>query len=334
MEGRASFKRFDFNESTIDPSPRVKDALKKFIDSGKLNTYPHDYPILQKKIAEYMNVNEDCIRITDGADGAIEAVALAYIENGDKVIIPAPSFGMFFIPPQIGGANIVRPEYGENMEFPTEEIINQIDDKTKLIIICNPNNPTGTIIDKKDIIKILERAKNSVVMIDEVYGEFSGQSSVDLIGKYKNLIIIKSFSKAFALASVRIGYMLSSSENIVEISKVIAPYNVNQFGVVAALASLEDVVYMRNYVEEVMNISKPFMEKYLIEKNIKFYPSYANFLLVVVGNAKKVYESLRERNILVRPQRGKLESCVRISIGTLQDTKEFIKNFDEVYGEI
>ena len=330
MEGRANFRRFDFNESTIDPSPKVKEALKTFIDSGKLNTYPHDYFKVQKKIAEYVGVEEGCVRITDGADGAIEAIAFAYIENGDKVIIPTPSFGMFYIPAAIEGALIVKPEYGFNMEFPTEQVIGEIDEKTKLIIICNPNNPTGTPVKRGDIIRILENSKNAIVMLDEVYGEFTGESCIDLIKKYKNLLVIKSFSKAFALASLRVGYIISDPANILEINKVVAPYNVNQLGVMAAIASLEAIDYMKDYVKEVMTQSKPLLENYLRKKGFKFYNSTANFLLVEVGDSKKIYDSLKEKGILVRPQKGRIESCVRISIGTLKDTKKFIEAFDEV----
>jgi histidinol-phosphate aminotransferase len=333
MEGRANFKRFDFNEATINPSEKVKNALRNFIDSDKLNVYPHDYPTLQRKIAEYVNINEECVRITDGADGAIEAVALTYIEKDDEVIVPSPSFGMFFVPTAIEGAKIIMPQYDNNMEFPTEEILDKINEKTKLIIICNPNNPTGTITKREDIIKILDYAKNSIIMIDEVYGEFSKQSVVDLIPKYKNLIVIKSFSKAFSLASARVGYLISNPENIQRICKVTAPYNVNQFGVVAAIAALDDISYMKNYVDEVMNKSKPLLESYLNEKKIKFYLSSANFLLIEVGNSTKIYELFKEREYLIRPQRGVLSSCIRVSIGTLKDTEEFIKILDKVFRE-
>jgi histidinol-phosphate aminotransferase len=299
-----------------------------------LNTYPHDYPQLQSKIAEYLKISKDCIRITDGADGAIDTIAFACLEKGDSVVIPSPSFGMFYVPTVIEGTNIIKPEYGPSMEFPLEETLNAIDEKTKLVIICNPNNPTGTIVKKEDILKILEKAKNSFVMIDEVYGEFTGQTCVDLINDHPNLFIIKSFSKAFALASLRVGYLISNPKNIGEINKVAAPYNVNQFGVIAASAALDDLDYMKDYVLEVMTKSKPIFEDYLNENNIKFYPGSANFLLVDVGNSKEFYESFKNEGILIRPQRGKLEHCVRISLGTLNDTIEFIKIFDKIKNKI
>lgn len=334
MEGRASFKRFDFNEATIEPSEKVKNAIKKFVDSGMLNTYPHDYPLLQKKIAEYLNVDENCIRITDGADGAIDTIAFSCLEKDDNVIIPSPSFGMFYVPTVIEGAVIKKPEYGLDMEFPIEATLSLIDDKTKLIILCNPNNPTGTIVAQKDIIRILEKAKNSFVMIDEVYGEFTGETSIDLIKKYPNLFIIKSFSKAFALASLRVGYLISNPKNIEEINKVAAPYNVNQFAVVAASAALDDISYMKKYVDEVMNKSKPLLEEYFQKNKIKFYTGSANFLLLDVGNAGEIYESLKNKGVLVRPQKGKIASCIRISIGTLKHTEEFIKIFEDVKNKI
>jgi histidinol-phosphate aminotransferase len=329
-EDRTNFKRFDFNEATIQPSPKVKEAIKKFLESNQLNTYPHDYPLLHEKIAKYLNVDKDCIRITDGADGAIEAISLAYLENGDRVIIPSPSFGMFYIPTVVAGAVIVKPEYGPKMEFPTQEVLKEIDTKPKLIILCNPNNPTGTLIKREDIIKILDKAKESIVLLDEVYAEFAKATCADLIKDYPNLFIIRSFSKAFSLASLRVGYIISNPKNILEINKVVAPYNVNQIAVVSALAALDDLDYMKNYVDEVMNKSKPLFEEYLKKNNIKFYPSWGNFLLVEVGDSKKVYEALREKGVLIRPQKARLASCARITIGTLKDTKEFIELFDKI----
>jgi len=331
---RENLKKFDFNESTIGPSPNVINAIKKFADSGSFNTYPFNYSILQKKIADYVGVEEDCIRITDGADGAIEAIAFATLEKGDEVIIPSPSFGMFYIPTAVTGAKIIKPEYNDNLEFPTEGVLKEINKKTKLIIICNPNNPTGTLVKRKDIIRILDNSKGVAVMVDEVYGEFTGESCIDLIKKYSNLFVIKSFSKSFALASLRVGYIVSNPLNILEINKVVTPYNVNQFAVVAGIASLDDLDYMKKYVNEVITKSKPLLEKYFKDKGINFYPSVANFLLVEVEDSKRLYDALKKEGILIRPQRGRLEQCVRISIGTLKDTIDFIKVFDKVNNEI
>lgn len=330
IEGRASFKRFDFNESTVGPSPKVKKALIDFVTSERINTYPHDYSLLHKKIAEYIGVAENNIRITDGADGAIEAIAFSCLEKDDEVIIPTPSFGMFYIPPAIQDASIIKPEYGKNMEFPTDAVLEKITNKTKLIIICNPNNPTGTLIKKEDIVRILDKAKNAFVMIDEVYGEFTGKTCADLITKYSNLFIIRSFSKAFAMASLRVGYIITNVLNISEINKVVAPYNVNQFAVVGALAALDDLEYMKNYVDEVVNKSKPLLETFLNTNMIKYYPGAANYLLIEVENPDDMYNRFKNEGYLIRPQRGILSKCVRVSIGTLKETEDLIKVFEKI----
>jgi histidinol-phosphate aminotransferase len=327
-EGRGTFSRHDFNECMIDPSPKVKEAIHNFVDSGKINMYPEGYRELNKKIGKYLGISPECIRITDGADGAIELISFSLIEPGAKVIIPSPSFGMFYIPPTVCSAKIVRPLYSSSkFEFDVDSVLKEIDEDTALIILCNPNNPTGTPIKKSDIEKILQKGKP--VMVDEVYGEFAKESCIDLIDKYDNLFIIKSFSKAWALASLRIGYVISKKENILELNKVAAPYNVNQIGVVAATAALDDIGYMKKYVDEVMNKSKPLLEKFLLEKKIKFVPSVANFILIDIGDAKKVYESLKKKGILVRPQ-SSLPSMIRVSFGTLKDTEKLIDAINQL----
>jgi histidinol-phosphate aminotransferase len=331
LEGRAELIRYDFNECVIAPSQKVADALHKFISSGRINTYPDGYSRLHEKIAQYLEVDKSQVRVTNGADGAIKVISFATVENGDKVIIPSPSFGMFYIPTGVQGANVVKPEYKENMEFPLDEVLETIDDKTKMTIVCNPNNPTGTLVQPSDIEKILDSAKGTAVLVDEVYSEFTGVSVIDMIPKYDNLFVIRSFSKAWALAGARIGYIISQPKNIEELNKVASPYNVNQLAVEAATAALDDASYMENYVKEVMDRSKPALIKHLKMKGIKYHEGSANFLLIELSDPQTVYQKLKdEYGILVRPQKGPLSKMIRVSVGTEKDTEIFIKAFDNV----
>ncbi len=225
------------------------------------------------------------------------------------------------------------PLYKDDFSFPTEEVLEKIDSDTKLIIFSNPNNPLGTLVSRKDIVKILKKANNSIVVIDEVYEEFTKVSCIDLIKDYDNLFIIKSFSKAFGLASLRVGYILSNSKNIKELTKVGSPYNVNQLGIIAATAVLDDIKYMKNYAREVLEVYKPMLEEYFNEKNMKYFSGTANFILLYFENPKKIYNKLKEHCVLIRMKEG-LENYVRISIGTVNNTKELISVFNKILNKI
>ena len=324
----------DFNERTTEPSPKVKDALKKFIDSGRLQVYP-EYGDLEGKIAQYAEVKDGQAIVTNGGDQGIDIVCRAYLDEGDKVIIPFPSFAMHYQSAGIQGAEILEPTYQKDGSFPLEETLDLISEEIKLIILCNPNNPLGSIISIADVEKILKKAKEKDVAVlhDEAYFEFSKVTAKDLVEKYDNLYIMRTFAKAFGLVSIRAGYLISQENNIQELLKIRGPYDVNMFAKVAILAALDDVKHMEDYIKEVMENAKPKLEEFLKKKEVFFYPSVANFLLLKIPNPDKIIEGLKSKRILLRPKpvpNG--EIAVRVSIGTLEDTDRFIKAFSEVWG--
>jgi len=335
LEGRASkdYLLLDFNERTIEPSQKIKDALKKFIDSGRLQVYP-EYGDLEAKIAQYAGVKIGQVMVTNGGDQGIDIVCRAYLDPGDKIIIPFPEFAMHYQSAGIQAAGILEPRYKEEGKLPLEEILELMgDEKVKLIIFSNPNNPTGIFTPVEDVEKILKGAKEKdiAVLHDEAYFEFSGLTAKDLISKYDNLYIMRTFAKAFGLVSARAGYLISQEKNIQELLKIRGPYDVNMFAKTAILAALEDKKYMEDYVKEVMEESKPKLEKFLKEKGIFFYPSAANFLLLKVLNPEELIENLKSKGILIRPKKapdGK--EAIRVSIGTVKDTERFISTFNEV----
>ncbi len=335
LEGRSErdYLLLDFNERTIEPGKKVKEALKKFIDSGKLQVYP-EYGDLEAKIAKYAGVKSGEIMVTNGGDQGIDIICRAHLDEGDKVIIPFPEFAMHYQSANIQGAEILEPKYKESGELPLNEILELIErDRVKLLIFSNPNNPTGIFTKIPDVEKILKKAKEKdiTVLHDEAYFEFSSLTCKDLIEKYDNLYVIRTFAKAFGLVSARAGYIISQKENIQELLKIRGPYDVNMFAKTAILTALEDTKYMKDYVKEVMEKSKPKLEKFLREKGIFFYPSQANFLLLKVSNPSKIIEGLKSEGILVRPKSapdGK--EAIRVSIGTMKDTEKFIKAFGRV----
>lgn len=335
LEGRGSkdYLLLDFNERTTPPSLKVKDALKKFLDLEKLQVYP-EYGDLEGRIAEYAGVEQNEVMVTNGGDQGIDIICRAHLDERDKVIIPFPSFAMHYQSAKIQGAEILEPRYQWPGAFPLKEVLGLMEDeRVKLLIICNPNNPTGIKTEIKDIERILGKAreKDISVMHDEAYFEFSRITAKDLIGQYDNLFIIRTFAKAFGIVSLRAGYLISQEKNIRELLKIRGPYDVNMFAKMAILAALSDIKYMEDYVKEVMEISKPKLEEFLKKKGIVFLPSLANFLLLKVEKPGKMMEKLKEKNILVRPKEWPDgQPAVRISIATLKDTNKLIKALDEV----
>jgi len=335
LEGRSDkdFLLLDFNERTTGPSPKVKEALKKFIDSDRLQVYP-EYGDLEEKIAQYAGVKSGEAMVTNGGDQGIDIVCRAYLDPGDKVIIPFPEFAMHYQSAGLQGSEILEPRYKKEGKLPLEEILELMEDeKVKLIIFSNPNNPTGIFTEIEDVEKILKKAKEKDIALlhDEAYFEFSQITCKDLVDKYENLYIIRTFAKAFGLVSARVGYLISQRENIQELLKIRGPYDVNMFAKTAVLAAFEDANYMKDYVKEVMGESKLKLEEFFKEKNIFFYPSKANFLLLRFENPDKIIEDLKSKGILVRPKSAPDgQKAVRVSVGKVKDTEKFVKSLREL----
>src|SRR3989344_2675629 len=291
--GRENSIRLDFNENTIGCSPNVIKVLRK-IQRYPLAMYP-EYINLRKNIAKYCNVNTDEIIATNGTDEAIKTIIESYIEKGkDEIIIPVPTYAMFEFYAQLNEAAIKEINYNNDLSFPAKNILDVISAKTKIVILVNPNNPTGTSINQKEIIRIIQKAKKckSLVLIDEAYYQFSRKTSIPLIKKYDNLFVIQTFSKAFGLAGLRLGYIISNKNNIKEINK-----------------------------------SKKLLCRELFNLGIQFYKTYTNFVLLKIGSQAAIFcDKLKELGILVRNRSSDqlLQGCVRITLGTVKQTRQLI----------
>lgn len=333
LEGRRKFSGMlcDFNERTVPVSPKVLAALRDFAKQNQLQIYPEYGTRLQEKIAKYGGVLPKQVMVTNGSDQGIDLIFRTFTRENDAVVIPSPSFAMFYQCAEIVGNKVAAPAYFlPNLDYPIAEVLSAIDDGARLVVICNPNNPTGTLSELAEIEKILAAAakKDCIVYIDEAYAEFSGVSAAPLINKYPNLLITRTFSKAFGLPSLRIGYVLSNAANIAELQKVRGPYDVNMAGFTAALASLDDVSETQKYIEEVMNKAKPLIENFFRKQKIPFYPSGANFVLFKPKNAQKTFEKLKDAGILTRPRSGpNIDGTLRLTIGTIAQMEKFIKTY-------
>lgn len=334
LEGRASkgYLLLDFNEMTIETSPKVKQALHDFIDGKRVQVYP-EYGNLNEVVAQYAGCNADEVIVTNGSDQAIDIVMRAFVEKGDRVVIPSPSFAMEYQSALVQGAKILEPRYQEpDLSFPIDEVLQLLDSSPKLLVLCNPNNPTGGDIPMRDVQRILEKAreKDVAVLHDEAYFEFSGITAIDFIKDFDNLCITRTLSKQFGIASVRAGYLISQEQNIREFMKIRGPYDVNMFAATAIRAAISDVEYSRAYIQEVMKKTKPMLEEFFNKHNIMFYPSKANFLLVKPEDPQNVLRILGEEGILVRPRRD-VPGTLRVSVGTVKDTERFMLAYSKAF---
>lgn len=333
LEGRSPSRHLllDFNERTIPVSDAICNALCDYINSGALQKYPA-YGDIVAKLAHYLGTDADKVMITNGSDQGIDLVVRAVVQPGSQTIIPSPSFAIYRQCAEVESAEILEPAYSMENGFPLQEVLEAINEKTRLIVVPNPNNPTGTGIAVEQIEQLLKAAPQAVVLIDECYFEYSGVTAVGLVDQYSNLVIARTFSKTWGLPSLRIGMLISQADNIDQLLKIRGPYDVNQLAVVAVEAALANPEYTRDYVAEVMNESRPRLEAWLTEHQIEYWPSTANFLWTFPDRAQELDRYLQQQNILVRPKAdasGRLG--LRVNLGTLEQTERLIEALDSFY---
>lgn len=288
LEGRRDYSGLllDFNEKIMNKP------------SGD-NLYP-EYGALKVAIATYCNVESRQVLLTAGAGSAIDLVFRAYCEVNDEAIIPAPSFGLFYKSAQVAGARIVSPEYDqESGQFPLNAVL-KASSNPKIVVICNPNNPTGTVISLEDIAQIAKCYINSIIVVDEAYFEYCKITAISLQKQYPNIVVIRTFSKAFGLAALRVGYIIASEQIIKGLQKVSNPYDIAMPSATAAQMALGDLKAVNDYTSEVMVSAKETIEKFFIEFGIPFYLSGANFILFKPRNGQSVFTRLKNSGIMVR----------------------------------
>lgn len=338
LDGRDVQKHvlLDFNERTVAVPDQITDALKKHIDTQGLRCYPA-YGTLAAEMAEYYGVPAGECMFTNGSDQGIDLVVRCCCKQGTEAIIPAPTFAMYEQACLTEGLVIRRPFFKKETGFPTEGVLSLVGPQTSLIVLSNPNNPTGTPITYADICKIAGTATHCAILVDECYYEFmhevnpADSTMKNELSRFPNLFVCRTFSKTWGFPSLRIGALLSCEANIKAISSVRGPYDVNQLAPVAVRAALADKQYMLSYVDEVMNKSKPKFESYLRDCDIDFWQSQANYIFCYFDEAAALEPKLRAKNILVRPKKDDKDIMgLRVTIGTVEQTDYLIATLTEL----
>jgi len=325
------------NENPFGTSPKVKESIIDFLNN--IHRYPDPNCInLRKKLSEKLKVHFNEIIIGNGSDEIIELIFKAYINKGDEILSCFPTFSYYKIAAEQTFGTF-REIPLNNYKFNLSGLANSINNKTKIIIICNPNNPTGTYVSKVELTSFLKSIpSNILVVLDEAYFEFFEKgkevNGIVLIKEFKekNIIVLRTFSKIYGLASLRIGYGISKIEIIENLNKVRQPFNVNGIAQIAAIAAIEDENFIVETYENNLKCKKILYE-FFDKLKIFYLPSQTNFIFFdpEIDN-ELVFNELLKRGIIIRSLKSfGYKTALRISIGSEKETNLFLENFEKVY---
>jgi histidinol-phosphate aminotransferase len=323
--------RLDMNENTTGCSPRVLAKLRS-LDAQTLASYP-SRDAGEKLVAAELDILPAQALLTNGADEAIDILCRSYLEANDEILLVVPTFTMYEVFAQTQSAKVVRIPTGPEFSFPMQQVIDAVTDRTRLIVICNPNNPTGLPAARSSILRVIESAPSAAILLDEAYYHFYGQTLLDQIDKFPNMFIARTFSKAYGLAGMRLGLIAGPEEQMSVLRRMAPPFNVNVFALECLAEALADHQFLNDYVAQIRT-SREWLRQELEQLGFKCWPSETNFLLSRFGVEKnEILNALRKRGISLR-DRSDCEGCVRISIGTQPEMERLMTELKQVLSQL
>jgi histidinol-phosphate aminotransferase len=321
--------RLDQNENTGGCSPRVLERLRN-LAGQEVASYP-ERSMYEPLIANHLGLKIDQVMLTNGADEGIHLVCELYLNPKLDAVIPVPSFGMYRHYVMATGAKIVEVPMSKDFNFPTRGVLAAISDRTGVVFIGNPNNPTGTTVPQEDIFRILEaaarEAPKSAVLLDEAYFEFYGRTQLPELHRFPNLHITRTFSKAYGMAGLRVGVLIANTEPMQRLQNISSPFSVNTVALTILPIALGDQGFVRTYIATVRR-QREVLQNALEKIGLRFWPSQANFLLVEIGKGRAAFLREMEREGIFLRDRGSdflCEGCVRITIGNKQEMERVIE---------
>ena len=333
LEGRRGLLRLDFNENTVGPSPRVVEAIRA-IPADHYAIYP-EYDGLREAVVANLAatglgqpLTTEQIGLFNGVDAAIHAIFHAYGNRGETLLTTSPTFGYYTPCAQMQGMAIEAIPYRlPDFAFPLDEIRAALTRRPRILLICNPNNPTGTRLAPERILELAAAAPATLVVVDELYEAFTGDSVLPSANfdTTPNLVLLRSLAKTAGLAGLRIGFAIGAAPVIDRIGRVTGPYDINSFAVTAAHAALADQPYTDAFVVEVLR-ARTWLVQQLQLAGVRHHAAGGNYLLIWPESpAEDVERRLREAGILVRSMAGKplIEGSLRVSLGTLEQMQRF-----------
>jgi histidinol-phosphate aminotransferase len=324
------------NENPWDAPLRIKEEVLRRLERRRWSQYPDFVPeSLHQRLAEHSGWTPNGIIAGNGSNELIQAVLMVTLAEGKRVLISEPTFALYRQISHILGAEVVSVPLNSQLEFDLLALKSEIElSKPDVVIICSPNNPTGCVMTHSDLATIL-KATHGLVVVDEAYFEFSGQTALPLLEQHENLIVLRTFSKAMALAGLRVGYLLAAPDLVREISKSVLPYNLNLFSQTAAEVSIE---MHTAELEPLISLIRTERDRLFAElqciPGLTPIPSRANFMLLRSAIPPgQIYEELLQRGILIRNVSAYplLQDCFRISVGTPAENDFLISTLRELF---
>ncbi len=326
-----SIIKLDANENPYGCSPRVKEALSTY---PYFNIYPDaGQTELRKLLQGYTGVGAEHIVAGGGSDQLINLITRLFVGPGDEVINCVPTFDIFRFSTRLCNGKLVEVPRDENYCVDVSAVKKAITQKTKIIVLANPNNPTATPIPRQDILELVDTGVP--VLADEAYVEFSGETVTPLVPQYKNLLVLRTFSKWAGLAGLRIGYGILPPQIADYLLRIKLPYNVNVAALVAVRESLKDIDYLRDRVKAIVAERERLFGELEKFEWLKLFPSQANFIFchVLNGKASQIQRELEKRGILIRYfDLPLLQNSLRIGVGKPEHTDALIKALREIGG--
>ena len=328
------------NENPLGPSPKAVEAIRQA--AFKVNRYPDGACYyLRKKLAKFLGVGEKNIIFGNGSNEIIEILMRTFLEPKDEVVYAWPAFVVYKLISKAMGLKAVEVPLTEDLRHDLDAMAEAITERTKMVFVANPNNPTGTIVKKDEVGRFLSRIPDHVIVVfDEAYYEFACDEPdfPDLkemaVRGERNLILMRTFSKAYGLAGLRIGYGISNETIIDYMNRVRQPFNVNLLAQEAALAALDDQEHVKKTVE-LTKEGLSYFYRCFEEMGLEYVPSYANFVLVKVSKGREVFEKLLDRGVIVRAMDGySLPEYIRVNVGLPEENEKFINALKQVLSEV
>jgi histidinol-phosphate aminotransferase len=319
--------RLDANECFSNLPIEIRKKISRAIEDSLFNRYPDaEASEVCAHYAQYAKTKSINVMAGNGSDECIQIIANTFLNTGDKVAVQSPDFSMYGLYTKVARGIPIEFPLDEELKLDVDGFISMANrEEVKIVFLSNPNNPTGGIIKREDIIKIIEGCK-CIVVIDEAYFEFYGQSIIDKVEKYENLIVLRTLSKV-GLAAIRLGFLITNPILMKELKKVKPPYNVNATTQSIASTILENSQVIHNNVDGILIERKYLLQKFSNINGIKLYSAEGNFILIQIKDAKKMKERLLEAGINVRSFTSHaLQNCLRITIGSRAENNYLLKN--------
>jgi len=324
-EGRERFLRLDYNENTAGCSHTVRAAIARVSAAG-VAMYPQ-FEATRKDLARFFGVRPAELALTNGADEALRLVFDAFVERGDKVLLADPTFTMYRVYAVLFAARVRARRYDPEMRFPLRDVLRELRHAPRVLFLANPNNPTGTLLSRREIAQVLRAARRTLVVLDEAYFDFSGVTVLPWIRRYPNLVVIRTFSKASGMAGLRLGCMMANARLSALLRRAQPPFPVNTLALAAARAAVRDRAGIRRFVREVA-AARAETQTALTRLGVRWWPSAGNFLLADLGpRAGRILRSLERRGILLRDRSRDFGRAgpVRITVGTRPQMRRVIR---------